>query len=96
MRRRLLLVLAAAFALSGSAYAQQLIRLSTTTSTENSGLLAHLLPAFEARTNSKVHVISVGTGKAHELSHNGAVDVTLVHARPPRPIMPGRDCDSAA
>ena len=82
MRRRLLLVLAAAFALSGSAYAQQLIRLSTTTSTENSGLLAHLLPAFEARTNSKVHVISVGTGKALELSKNGDVDVTLVHARP--------------
>lgn len=81
MKRRLLLILAAALALSGTANAQQVIRLSTTTSTENSGLLAYLLPAFEARTNSKVHVISVGTGKALELSKNGDVDLTLVHAR---------------
>ena len=81
MKRRLLFRLVVAYALSGSAFAQQTIRLSTTTSTENSGLLAYLLPAFEARTNSKVHVISVGTGKALELSKNGDVDVTLVHAR---------------
>jgi tungstate transport system substrate-binding protein len=82
MQCRLLFALIAAAALSASAHAQQVIRLSTTTSTENSGLLAYLLPPFEARTNSKVHVISVGTGKALELSKNGDVDVTLVHARP--------------
>jgi tungstate transport system substrate-binding protein len=64
------------------AWAQDVLRLSTTTSTENSGLLKHLLPIFEAKTNSKVHVISVGTGKALELAKNGDVDVTLVHARP--------------
>ena len=63
------------------AMAQSVIKLSTTTSTENSGLLKFLLPAFEAKTNSKVHVISVGTGKALELAKNGDVDVTLVHAR---------------
>jgi tungstate transport system substrate-binding protein len=63
------------------ASAQQVIRLSTTTSTENSGLLAWLLPPFEARTGSKVHVIAVGSGKALELAKNGDVDVTLVHAR---------------
>lgn len=63
------------------AAAQQAIRLSTTTSTENSGLLTYLLPAFEAKTNSKVQVISVGTGKALELARNGDVDVALVHAR---------------
>ncbi len=63
------------------AQAQQVIRLSTTTSTENSGLLAYLLPAFEAKTGAKVHVIAVGTGKALELAKNGDVDVTLVHAR---------------
>lgn len=63
------------------AFAQQAIKLSTTTSTESSGLLKHLLPAFEAKTNTKVHVISVGTGKALELAKNGDVDVTLVHAR---------------
>lgn len=62
--------------------AQNVIKLSTTTSTENSGLLKFLLPAFEAKANSKVNVISVGTGKALELARNGDVDVTLVHARP--------------
>jgi tungstate transport system substrate-binding protein len=62
-------------------YAQDILRLSTTTSTENSGLLKALLPAFEATHHIKVQVISVGTGKALELAKNGDVDVTLVHAR---------------
>ncbi|UGQ49031.1 substrate-binding domain-containing protein [Massilia endophytica] len=79
--RRYVLMMAALLVLQGSAYAQQVIRLSTTTSTENSGLLAYLLPAFEAKANAKVQVISVGTGKALELAKNGDVDVTLVHAR---------------
>jgi len=59
----------------------QVLRLSTTTSTENSGLLAYLLPSFEQKYGIKVNVISVGTGKALELGKNGDVDVTLVHAR---------------
>lgn len=67
---------------AGLASAQEVIKLSTTTSTENSGLLTYLLPQFEASTHTKVHVISVGTGKALELAKNGDVDVTLVHARP--------------
>ncbi|OWW21343.1 substrate-binding domain-containing protein [Noviherbaspirillum denitrificans] len=62
--------------------AQQVLKLSTTTSTENSGLLNYLLPAFESQSGLKVQVISVGTGKALELAKNGDVDVTLVHARP--------------
>ncbi|HEY5799950.1 MAG TPA: substrate-binding domain-containing protein [Burkholderiaceae bacterium] len=57
------------------------IRLSTTTSTEASGLLGQLLPQFEAQSGMKVHVIAVGTGKALELAKNGDVDVALVHAR---------------
>jgi tungstate transport system substrate-binding protein len=61
--------------------AQQVLKLSTTTSTENSGLLKYLLPPFEAQSGLKVQVISVGTGKALELARNGDVDVTLVHAR---------------
>jgi tungstate transport system substrate-binding protein len=69
-------------AAAAPALAQQAIRLSTTTSTENSGLLQYLLPKFEAKTNTRVKVISVGTGKALELAKNGDVDVTLVHARP--------------
>ena len=78
-RRYLLALLLGAFA--PLAMAQQPIRLSTTTSTENSGLLAWLLPAFEARSGTKVQVISEGTGKALELAKQGDVDLTLVHAR---------------
>ncbi|RZI41564.1 tungsten ABC transporter substrate-binding protein [Herbaspirillum sp. HC18] len=79
---RLCTLLLSASAFTPLSHAQQTIKLSTTTSTENSGLLAYLLPMFEKKTNSKVHVISVGTGKALELAKNGDVDVTLVHARP--------------
>ena len=56
--------------------------MSTTTSTENSGLLKVLLPPFEKANNCKVDVISVGTGKALKLGENGDVDVVLVHSRP--------------
>ena len=59
----------------------QVLRLSTTTSTDNSGLLKYLLPDFEASNKIKVQVIAVGTGKALELAKNGDVDVALVHAR---------------
>lgn len=69
-----------AFMLS-AAGAQTHLRMSTTTSTENSGLLAVLLPPFEKANNVKVDVISVGTGKALKLGENGDVDVVLVHAR---------------
>jgi tungstate transport system substrate-binding protein len=57
------------------------LKLATTTSTENSGLLAELLPVFEKEHNIVVDVIAVGTGKAIQLGENGDVDVILVHAR---------------
>jgi tungstate transport system substrate-binding protein len=79
--KRFIALLFGATLLHSAAYSQQVIRLSTTTSTENSGLLTFLLPNFEAQTKIKVRVISVGTGKALELAKNGDVDVTLVHAR---------------
>jgi tungstate transport system substrate-binding protein len=81
-RRKYLAVFGVLITISIPVLAQQVIKLSTTTSTENSGLLGYLMPKFEAKTNSKVHVIAVGTGKALELAKNGDVDVTLVHARP--------------
>ena len=56
--------------------------MSTTTSTENSGLLDALLPPFEEKFNVEVDVIAVGTGKALALGANGDVDVVFVHARP--------------
>lgn len=58
----------------------KLIRLATTTSTENSGLLRYLLPEFEKDAGYKVHVISVGTGKALRMGRDGDVDIILVHA----------------
>jgi len=60
------------------AHAQPALRLATTTSTENSGLLRFLLPQFEARAGLKVQVIAVGTGRALELGKNGDVDVVFV------------------
>lgn len=57
------------------------IRMATTTSTENSGLLNELLPPFEKMFSVKVDVIAVGTGKALKLGENGDVDVVFVHAR---------------
>ena len=72
--------LAVAFALSTADAAETTLRLATTTSTDNSGLLKVLLPPFEQSTGYKVHVIAVGTGKALRLGQNGDVDVVLVHA----------------
>jgi tungstate transport system substrate-binding protein len=64
-----------------TASAQVNLKLATTTSTENSGLLGVLLPPFEENYNIKVDVIAVGTGAAIELGENGDVDIILVHAR---------------
>ena len=57
------------------------LRLATTTSTYETGLLDHILPPFEKQQNAKVHVISAGTGKAMAIARAGDVDVILVHAR---------------
>lgn len=80
--KRFLVVVAMALGLATPAAAQPALRLATTTSTENSGLLKWILPRFEAASGHKVHVISVGTGKAMKLGENGDVDVILVHSRP--------------
>jgi tungstate transport system substrate-binding protein len=64
------------------AHAEERLRMSTTTSTENSGLLNVLLPPFEQATGIRVDVIAVGTGKALRLGENGDVDVVFVHSRP--------------
>jgi tungstate transport system substrate-binding protein len=59
----------------------QTLILATTTSTENSGLLAYLLPGFESDYNTQVDVIAVGTGQALKLGEDGNADVLMVHAR---------------
>jgi tungstate transport system substrate-binding protein len=59
----------------------QEIILATTTSTQDSGLLDVLLPAFEAKTGITVKVVAVGTGQAIKLGEDGNADVLLVHSR---------------
>jgi len=59
----------------------QVLRLATTTSTADSGLLDALLPVFEEAYNARVDVVAVGTGQALEIGAKGDADVVLVHAR---------------
>jgi tungstate transport system substrate-binding protein len=66
--------------LSQSVYALERLRMATTTSTDNSGLLKLLNPVFEKKHNVKLDVIAVGTGKALRLAENGDVDLVFVHA----------------
>lgn len=56
------------------------IILATTTSTQDSGLLDVLVPAFEKKTGYKVKTIAVGTGQALAMGEKGEADVLLVHA----------------
>ena len=57
------------------------IRLSTTTSVKDSGLLGYLLPAFEAKYGYTVEVQSAGTGKAIAAAKAGNADLILVHSK---------------
>ena len=61
---------------------ERFITVASTTSTEQSGLFAHLLPAFEADTGIKVRVVAVGTGQALDIGRRGDADVVFVHDRP--------------
>ncbi len=61
--------------------AERFIVMQSTTSTENSGLFAHLLPIFTAKTGIEVRVVAVGTGQAIKNAANGDGDVLLVHDR---------------
>ena len=61
--------------------AGETLRLATTTSTYETGLLDHIFAPFEKKHDVRIHIISAGTGKAIKLGENGDVDVILVHAR---------------
>ncbi len=76
----LLIMITLPAAAEDNSITEPLIRLATTTSTENSGLLNYLLPVFHSASGYKVHVIAVGTGKALRMGKDGDVDVVLVHA----------------
>jgi tungstate transport system substrate-binding protein len=77
MRRLFLLACAG---LAGPAAAQERsIVAASTTSTEQSGLFAHLLPAFKQATGIDVKVVAVGTGQALDMGRRGDADVLFVH-----------------
>lgn len=73
-----LTVLSSAF-LCGAAFAAESIKMSTTTSTRDSGLLDYLLPEFEKETGISVQVLAKGTGAAIRDGVDGNVDVIFVH-----------------
>ena len=68
--------------LAGPAVAQPSIVMASTTSTEQSGLFAHLLPEFKKARGVDVKVVAVGTGQALDMGRRGDADVLFVHDRP--------------
>ena len=75
-------VLGALSAAPGARAEPASIVVASTTSTEQSGLFKHLLPAFEAKTGIAVKVVALGTGQALDAARRGDADVVLVHDRP--------------
>ncbi|MBI4206129.1 MAG: extracellular solute-binding protein [Betaproteobacteria bacterium] len=55
------------------------ITVASTTSTEQSGLFRHLLPAFEKKTGIQIRVVALGTGQALDMGRRGDADVVFVH-----------------
>ncbi|KQW38094.1 tungsten ABC transporter substrate-binding protein [Rhizobacter sp. Root404] len=78
--RRALALLCATAALALPAAAQdRFIVMASTTSTEQSGLFPHLLPAFKKASGIDVRVVAVGTGQALDMGRRGDADVLFVH-----------------
>ena len=72
--------IATACLLGASLVAQaQSIVVASTTSTEQSGLFAHLLPAFKQATGIEAKVVALGTGQALDMGRRGDADVLFVH-----------------
>ena len=74
-----LLAVALLFAGTGLRAQEKFIVVSSTTSTEQSGLFGHLLPLFEKDTGIKVRVVALGTGQALDMARRGDADVVFVH-----------------
>ena len=82
-RRAVLAVLLGALLAAASARAETpYITVASTTSTEQSGLFGHLLPAFRKASGIEVRVVAVGTGQALKIGERGDCDVVFVHDRP--------------
>lgn len=85
MVARILSLLLALTLLAGGTEAraeERFITVASTTSTENSGLFAHLLPLFTEASGIAVRVVAVGTGQAIKLAESGDADVLFVHHKP--------------
>ncbi|MES2401741.1 MAG: substrate-binding domain-containing protein [Pseudomonadota bacterium] len=72
-------VLGTALLVASSAVFSQPLLMASTTSTEQSGLFSHLLPAFKAASGIDVKVVAVGTGQAIDMGRRGDADVLFVH-----------------
>ena len=79
--RRLLSIglLAITIAIASPSFAQKSIVVSSTTSTEQSGLFGFLLPIYKSKSGVEVKVVAVGTGQALDIGRRGDADVVFVH-----------------
>ena len=73
-------IIVSAFAIIFLAPQKQHLRMATTTSTQDSGLLDYILPIYENNSNCIVEVIAVGSGQAMEMGTRGDVDILMVHS----------------
>jgi tungstate transport system substrate-binding protein len=78
LRRGALALIAAALSTTALAQANFIV-MASTTSTEQSGLFSHLLPAFKAATGTDVRVVALGTGQALDTARRGDADIVFVH-----------------
>ncbi len=72
-------LLAALLSLASAGAAAESIVMASTTSTEQSGLFAHLLPAFTQASGVDIKVVALGTGQALDIARRGDADVLFVH-----------------
>jgi tungstate transport system substrate-binding protein len=80
MKCKIIAAVVAIFAATNASWAaEKSIVLASTTSVEASGLLAHILPQFTAKTGITVNVVAQGTGKAIDTARRGDADLLLVH-----------------
>lgn len=78
--RSILVVSLLVLALAGTASGAEVLKMATTTSTDNTGLLDYLAELLLEQKDIELQWVAVGTGKALEYGRNGDVDVLLVHA----------------
>ena len=79
--KRVVQIILTFFILSMNVHASDVLRLVTTTSTDNSGLTDYLIERFKTETGINVHTVAVGTGKALAIAKNGDADAILVHSK---------------